>query len=267
MHDIYTELTELKHGKGAGVLITVVEKSGSVPTETGMKLLVYPGGKSAGTVGGGTLERMAIEKACQIFQTQTNDLVQYDLNAIAEKGMRTDMPCGGTVTLFFEYFAPRDHVYIFGAGHIGKALVYHLKPLSYYVTVIDDRQDQLEQIVDADQIIHDQFEKALANLEVVENSYFIIATYQHRYDSVVLKQIYQSGVHPRYIGLVSSRRKREVIFKELRAELRKVNLKICHTPVGLDIGGATPHEIALSILAELQAVRYGKSGGHLRDRV
>ncbi len=267
MQNIYTALAELAAGKGAGILVTVVEKNGSGPATTGMKMLVYPDGNTMGTVGGGSLEQLAIEKALQIFQTKTNSLAEYDLSEAGKRGKKTDMHCGGTVTLFFEYFAPRDHVYIFGAGHIGKALVYHMQKLNYYITVIDDRQTQLEQIIGADHIVCDQFNKALTNIEIAENSYFIIATYQHRYDSIVLKSIYQSQRHPKYIGLVSSHHKRKVIFEDLRANVGEVNLEICYTPVGLDIGGATPHEIALSILAEMQVVRYAKPGGHLRDKV
>ena len=66
--------------------------------------------------------------------------------------------------------------------------------------------------------------------------------------------------------MVSSRRKQKIILNDLKSEVKNANMELCFIPVGLDIGGGSPDEIALSIIAEIQAVRYGKSGGYLRDK-
>jgi len=264
MKNIYDEILELNRGKGAGVLVTVVQKTGSGPADSGAKMLVYPDGSILGTVGGGTIEKMALEKAKAIFRTHENCLEEFTMNEPESSGTPTGMLCGGTATLFFEYFAPKNHLYIFGAGHVGKALVYHLRNLDYFVTVIDDRKEVLEKISGADEKTLSSFETALENHEVAVNAYFVIATYQHKYDGLVLNRIYKSGWNPKYVGMVSSRSKQKILLDKLRAEVPNANLENCFIPVGLDIGGGSPDEIALSIIAEIQSVRYDKTGGHLR---
>lgn len=262
---IFKKIMELEQGQKAGVVVTVVDKKGSGPTETGSRMLVYSNGKTTGTVGGGELEKLATEKAMQVFETRENCLEEYNLEENDGSGQPTEMICGGTAQLFFEYFAPQTNIYIFGGGHIGQALVYHLKNLDYKITIIDDRREVLDKIKGADNIIHDDFENALENENVVPDSFFIIATYQHKYDGVVLNRIYKSSWSPRYIGTVSSRHKRKTIFENLKKEVSNPDLDICYLPVGLDIGGASPHEIAISIISEIQKIRYEKSGKHLRD--
>jgi xanthine dehydrogenase accessory factor len=266
MKNIYNEILELSHGKGVGVLITVVEKTGSGPADSGAKMLVYPDGSILGTVGGGTIEKLAIKKAREIFRTGNNYLEEFTMNEPESSGTPTGMLCGGTATLFFEYFAPKNHLYIFGAGHVGKALMYHLRNLDYFVTIIDDRKEILDQLEGANEKISRNFEHALKNQSVAENAYFIIATYQHKYDGLVLNRIYKSGWNPKYVGMVSSRSKQKILLDKLKAEVPDANLENCYIPIGLDIGGGSPDEIALSIIAEIQAVRYGKSGGYLRDK-
>lgn len=264
MKNIYNEILELNRGKGAGVLVTVVQKTGSGPADSGTKMLIYPDGSILGTVGGGTIEKMAIEKAMVMFKTHENCLEEFTMNEPGSAGTPTGMLCGGIATLFFEYFAPKNHIYIFGAGHIGSALVYHLKKLDYFVTVVDDRKEVLDQLEGANEKILNRFEHALENYTVAENAYFIIATYQHKYDGLVLNHIYKSDWNPRYVGMVASRRKQKILLDKLKAEIPDANLENCFIPVGLDIGGGSPDEIALSIIAEIQSVRYGKTGGHLR---
>lgn len=266
MKNLYNEILELNRGKGAGVLVTVVQKTGSGPADSGAKMLVYPDGSILGTVGGGTIEKLAIKKAWEIFKTGNNYLEEFTMNESAGDGTPTGMLCGGKATLFFEYFAPKNHIYIFGAGHIGSALVYHLKKFDYFVTVIDDRKEVLEKISGVDEKILSSFETALSDKDIVENSYIIIATYKHKYDSLILKRIYKSDWSPKYIGMVSSRRKQKIILNDLKSEVKNANMELCFIPVGLDIGGGSPDEIALSIVAEIQAIRYGKSGGYLRDK-
>ena len=263
MKNIYDELLNLHRGKGAGVLVTVVKTIGSGPVDSGTKMLVYPDNSIIGTVGGGSIEQLAIEKALKILTTHKNCLEEYSMDE-SESGTATGMLCGGTATLFFEYFAPRNHLYIFGAGHIGKALVYHLKNLDYFITVIDDRKNVLDEIDGADRKVPGKFESVLSDSEVAENAWFIIATYQHKYDGLVLNRIFKSGWNPQYVGMVASRRKQKVLLNELKAEVPDADTSKCFIPVGLDIGGGSPDEIALSIIAEIQKVRFGKSGRHLR---
>ena len=264
MKSIYTEILELAEGGCSGVLVTVTAKEGSGPAVTGTKMIVYPDGKISGTVGGGSIEKMAIEKALTIFKTKQNTSEEYNMNEPGH-GTDTGMICGGSATLFFEYFAPKKYVYIFGAGHIGRALSYHLKQLNYHICLIDDREDVLKQVPDADEKIHAAFVDALNNRSVEKNAFFIIATYQHKYDGVVLHKIYGSDLDPKYVGMVSSRTKQKVMTEELLKQYPDANLDVFYTPAGLNIGGTLPHEIAISIIAEMQTVANDKKIKHLRD--
>ena len=264
MKSIYSEILELAEGGSSGVLVTVIAKEGSGPAATGTKMIVYSDGKISGTVGGGTIEKMAIEKALTLFETKKNAQEKYNMNEPGQ-GTDTGMICGGAATLFFEYFAPKKYVYIYGAGHIGRALAYHLKQLNYHITLIDDRQDVLETNRDADEKIHAPFAEALNDKVVEKEAFFVIATYQHKYDSVVLNKIFGSDWQAKYVGMVSSRKKKKQMTRALLELYPQANLDILYTPAGLNIGGTLPHEIAIAIISEMQAVANAKNVKHLRD--
>ena len=264
MKSIYSEILELAEGGRSGVLVTVTAKEGSGPAATGTKMIVYPDGKISGTVGGGSIEKLAIEKALTLFESKQNTSEYYNMDEPG-KGTDTGMICGGTATLFFEYFAPKKYVYIFGAGHIGRALTYHLKQLNYHICLIDDREDILAEVPDADEKIHSSFADALNNKSVEKDAFFIIATYQHKYDAVVLHKIYGSNWRPKYVGMVSSRTKKKRMTEELRKLYPHADLEAYYTPAGLNIGGTLPHEIAVAIISEIQAVANNKKIKHLRD--
>lgn len=259
--DIY----QLSLGKRCGIVVTVVEKTGSGPAATGTKMIVYPNGNTRGTVGGGALEKQALERAMALFKEKKNHLETFIMQD-SGNGTQTGMMCGGTATLFFEYYTPQHHVYIFGAGHVGSALVYHLRPLDYFVTVLDNRSDVLNALEGADEKILGPFESVLADRQVDPHSFFIIATYEHKADSLVLTRIFREGWNPYYVGIVASRKKQKIMLEELKKTVPDANTDICYIPVGLDLGGSLPHDIALSILSEIQIVRFHTTGKHLRDR-
>ena len=262
---IHDEIYRLSLGKGCGIVVTVVKKTGSGPAESGTKMLVYPDGSTLGTVGGGAIEKMAVERALALFKEKKNHLEEFVMQDSGE-GTQTGMMCGGTATLFFEYYAPKHHIYIFGAGHIGSALVYHLKPMDYLITVLDDRQNVLSALEGADEKILGTFETVLSDRQVEPDSFFIIATYEHKADSVVLNRIFREGWKPRYVGMVASRRKQKIMLEELKKMVPEEDTGRCYIPVGLDIGGGLPHEIALSIIAEIQKIRFNATGKHLSEK-
>ena len=147
-----------------------------------------------------------------------------------------------------------------------KALVSHLKNLNYYITLIDNRDGLVETAKDAQRRITSNYDNALKNEDIPVNSFFLIASHSHALDYVILKRIYESDWRPKYIGMIASRKKGEDMIRQLNQELGKpIDTSLLYTPVGLDIGGQSPAEIAVSIIAELQAVRYHKKGHcHMR---
>jgi xanthine dehydrogenase accessory factor len=263
MPDIYEEILRIRQKGEEGVLITVVAKEGHGPAGMGTKMLVLPDGRREGTVGGGALEYAAVKKASQCLKDKKNFMKKYSLSPDNDviDCEQTGMICGGAVTLFYEYIGSGARLYLFGAGHIGKALVYHLKNLNYYITLIDDREGNVETIDGAHSRITVNYETALKDEEVPPGSYFIIASHSHAFDYLILKRIYEARWDPKYIGLVASHSKGEVMIQQLTKDLGPdIDLSILYTPVGLDIGGENPDEIAISIISELQAIRYNKPG-------
>ncbi|HLP62797.1 MAG TPA: XdhC family protein [Candidatus Deferrimicrobium sp.] len=270
MADIYEEILQLKQKGKEGVLVTVVAKEGHGPAGMSAKMLVLADGRREGTVGGGALEYAAVKKAAQCLREKSSYLNKYALSPDNDiiNGEQTGMICGGSVTLFYEYIGSGARLYIFGAGHIGKALLYHLKNLNYYTTLIDSREGMVETVEGAQCSMTVNYETALKDEEIPAESFFIIAAHSHTQDYVILKRIYEARWNPKYIGLMASANKGELMIQQLTKELGPgVDLNILYTPVGLDIGGGNPDEIAISIISELQAVRCNKNGHkHLRYR-
>lgn len=276
MSDIYEEIVNLKRVGNEGVLVTVVEKEGHGPAGVGGKMLVLPDGTKKGTVGGGALEHAAARLAAQLLDDKKNCMKKYLLGPENEilDGEKTGMMCGGAVTLFYEYIGSGERLYIFGAGHIGKALVYHLKNLNYYITLLDNREGMVEGAESAGSAgsvqcrITSTYDTVMEGKDVPPGGFFIIATHSHALDYVVLKRIYKAGWDPKYIGLIASKKKSPALIQRLKDELgNDIDLDNLYSPVGLDIGGQNPDEIAISIISELQAVRYDKQGHkHMRKR-
>ena len=253
---IYEELLNLKKNGEDGILITVVEKEGFGPATPGIKMLVTKN-KRIGTVGGGSLEEFAYQKALNLLKTKQNTLERYALNE-ENKVIEASMVCGGNVSLFYEYIGSGEKLYIFGAGHVGKALSYHLSFLKYFVTVIDERNGIFTDFPNINKTISSTVSNFFKNNTIEDESYIIISTPSHAHDYEVLKNTYLSS-KPKYIGMLASKTKANLMVKNLKEEVPNADLSILHTPVGLDIGGPTPHEIAISIISELQTIKYKKN--------
>jgi xanthine dehydrogenase accessory factor len=272
MEAIYERILELSQRGGEAVLVTVVHKEGSAPGNPGVKMLVSPGGFSLGTVGGGALEMTARQKALELLTARRSELITYSMlegERVAEESEAEalSMWCGGKMTLFFEHLGHDAYVYIYGAGHVGSAVAYHLHGTGCYVAIIDDREKVLAQTPEVNRRILAPYTKALQDESVPHGAYFIIGTPAHDADYEVLKRIMASDWAPRYVGMLGSRRKSREMTRRILDEMGdSVDRNVLYTPVGLGIGGSSPHEIALSIVAEIQAIRYGKEGNqHMRS--
>jgi len=268
MEDIYKKIWELRRSGQDGVLITVVKKEGEGPALAGNKMLVYEDGDSVGTVGGGNLEYLAVRKAKEVMQTGENVLEQFNLSKEEGEGRKTGMACGGKATLFFEALLQQKKIYIFGAGHIGKALFELLGKLDLDVTIIDDRQEMIDALTHEGEKIHSGFSRYMEETNFSKDPYFLLATYQHKHDSTILNKIFNLNIQTPYIGIVASANTRAALVEELINEVgENPDLSNVYCPVGLDIGGTdNPWEIALSIAAEIQTIRYQKKAIHLKDK-
>ena len=273
MQNIYEIIADLRsHGKDL-VIVTVTEKDGMGPADVGKKMVVSEDNEAFGTVGGGAIEYYAREKCKEVIKERKSFSEKYLLCGrevyVDEKEVVLPMACGGRATLFYEFVGPKQHVYIFGAGHCGAALARVLKPLGFYTTIIDEREVVINQLDDsADKKVVSGFVDYIENYGLKDNSYIVVCTPSHTNDYHVLNKIIEKKYKPAYFGMLCSKRKiAEYLKKAYEAYGKDIDLTNFYSPIGLNIGGNSPEEIAISISSEMLSVYYGKSElhAHLRD--
>jgi xanthine dehydrogenase accessory factor len=247
--------------KGQDVaLVTVTNAQGSSPRGVGSMMLVDAGGRLLeGTVGGGAVEEKAKQDGAECIKRGISKTIRYELNLSNDKNS-LNMACGGTVDVFFKVFKGRDELVIIGAGHIGDKLSKVAHILGYHITVIDDREGcaNEERFPEADILKVGDIGEILENHPVSEKTNIVIITHGHKHDQIALEKVINTSA--RYIGMIGSRNKIALCFKNMTEKGFDTQvLSKVHAPIGLDIGGETPEEIAVAIIAEIQAVRYNKT--------
>lgn len=246
----------LQRGESAA-LVTIIRTEGSTPQRVGAKMLVYPDGRIVGTIGGGCYENDAFWKARRALDTRKPVVVRYELtDDIAEE---SGLICGGQMEVYIEPLEGAPHLYLVGAGHVSYHLARAATPVGFRVHVLDDREKfaSRDRFPDAHEVIVDEIPSWLEGASLPANAYVVILTRGHRHDLDALRALAPKGL--RYLGLIGSRAKVARLYEALQAEsIPLEHLRKVHAPVGLDIGAVSPQEIAVSILAELIAVKYGK---------
>lgn len=244
--ELYEEIVRLTRKSEPFALATVVAHSGSSPRKSGAKMLVRGDGSSLGSVGGGRVEAETIEAALNALVAGETWTLEYVLNE--EHGFA----CGGSMSVFVEPHGGRPLLVMFGAGHVGRAVTSLAHGCGFRVVVVDHRPDCClpELLPGADEILCCSIAAAFNQLILTKVSFVIIATpgHLHDFDAVRGSLTTEAG----FIGLLGSRRKSEVLFAALAEEgFTAAERERVVTPVGLDIGGQTPEEIAVSIVAQL----------------
>lgn len=242
------------------VLATVTEVQGSSPRGVGSMMLVDSAGNLLeGTIGGGAIEEKAKKDGAECIRKNLSKTIHYELN-LSNRENTLNMACGGNVDVFFKVFKGRDELVIVGAGHIGDKLSKIAHILGYHVTVIDDRPQCacVERFPEADVLKVGEIGEALENVHISDKTNVVIITHGHKYDQIALEKVINSTA--RYIGMIGSKNKIALCFKNMMEKgCEKSLLSRVHAPIGLDIGGETPEEIAVAIISEIQAVKYNKS--------
>lgn len=254
MPDIYETIVRWRAEGRRGALATIVNVRGSVPSFQSAKMLVGDDGAVVGTIGGGCVEAEVVDAAREVMREEKPRTLAFNLNQSPKDD--AGLTCGGALEIFVEPILPRAVLYLFGAGHVGLhvARVAHLA--GFEVIAADDRDAYAnrERFPDAREIHAEDLDTLLPRLTPSLGAFIVIATRGHRDDLRVLRWAVRTPAH--YVGMVGSRRKVLVIAKELRQEgISDEALGRVHSPIGLDIGAITPEEIAVSVVAELVAVR------------
>jgi xanthine dehydrogenase accessory factor len=166
--------------------------------------------------------------------------------------------------VFVEPLEPDAVLYLFGAGHVSTFVAPLAQMVGFWVVVIDDRKEfaNTERFPHTDEIIVCPFIEAFEKISVTNSSFITIITRGHIHDRDVLRAALHTPAG--YVGMIGSRRKRDLIFQSLVQEgIAAEELQRVHTPIGLEIGAETPEEIAVSIVAELIRIRAQRIGAHL----
>jgi xanthine dehydrogenase accessory factor len=252
-------LEEALRAEAAGepvALVTVVSTQGSTPQKAGAKMLVHADGRIVGTIGGGCLEAEMTRRARQAIEDRRVQVTSYDLTP--EEAGEDGLVCGGRMQVLIEPVEGTPVLCLFGAGHVAQPLARMAKACGFRVEVVDDRVKfaNAERFPEADRIVVEGFAAATEKVTLGPNTFAIIVTRGHKGDAEALESVLGRGL--RFVGLLGSKAKTVHIFAALaergvaREELARV-----HAPLGLEIGAQTPDEIAVSILAEMIAVRRG----------
>lgn len=250
--DIYKQITEHRAAGKPFVLATIVRTAGSSPRRVGAKMLVFPNGSISGTIGGGTFEKMVIDDCLSLFEARKNHLIKkYSFSRNGPEA--TGMCCGGEAEVFMELHGKAERLIVFGGGHVGKDLVKVAAGLNFRITVVDDRQDILDQYDSSVETVLTDSEYKANFPSLDNNCYVAIITRSHGCDKNVLEKVI--GLDCAYVGMIGSRTKIARVFAALKKEGIDGSLvDRVYAPVGLDIGAEGPYEIAVSIAAELIAV-------------
>jgi xanthine dehydrogenase accessory factor len=220
-------------------------------------MVVFADGRMVGTIGGGCYENDAFWKAREVLRTHEPRIVRYELtDDFAEE---SGLICGGQMEVYIEPVEPAPRLYVVGAGHVGLHLARLAQGTGFRVHVLDDREKfaNRERFPDADEVTVEDIPAWLHRAELPANTYAVIVTRGHRHDLDALRALAARDL--RYVGLIGSRAKVKRIYDALLQEAMPPEcLARVHAPIGLDIGAVSPEEIAVSILAELIAVRRGK---------
>lgn len=242
--EVLQHLVDALNASEPVAMATAVEVKGASPCQQGFKLLVWPDGRTVGNMGGGGLEERVRQDTLAALRDGRSRLAHYSLRESGEDAIGA--LCGGEVTVFVDVFQPAPILLILGGGHIGRALADMGRILGFDVRIADVKPERTAgQVLDPG--------------TVTDQTYAVIMTDSPDSDEQALRSLVATRAG--YVGMIGSRRKVEIVLQHLRADgVPEGQLLKVRAPIGLDLGGRSPAEIALAILAEIVQVRYGGTG-------
>ena len=258
--EVFNAVVEALDRGESAALVTIVGTTGSTPQRVGAKMLVFPDGRTVGTIGGGCYENDAFWKAREAITHRRPQLVRYELTD--DFAQETGLICGGQMEVYIEPIEPSPVLYVIGAGHVGLHLAQLANEVGFKVRVVDDREKfaNRERFPHADEVITEDIPAWITRTALPQHAYVVIVTRGHNNDLDALRALAPRQL--RYLGLIGSKAKIARIYEALTDEGMPAELLTrVHAPIGLDIGAVAPQEIAVSILAELIAVKHGKVRG------
>src|SRR5579871_3573016 len=252
--DIYDEIVRLRRAGQKCAVATIVQVNGSIPSYESAKLLVREDGSMMGTVGGGCVEAEVWTAAREVIESEKPKHLNFSLGQDA--AYDNGLICGGQLNIFVEPVIPQPRAFIFGGGHVSKSISKAANLAGFATIIIDDREAfaNKERFPEADETYAEEYESVFPKLPVTSTSYLVIVTRGHRDDMRVLR--WAVGTPAKYISMIGSKRKTISVIHELEKEgFQRETFERIFAPMGLEIGAESPEEIAISVVAEMIAVR------------
>ena len=252
--DLYDEIVRLRSLGQKCAVATIVQVNGSIPSFESAKILVREDGSFMGTVGGGCVEAEVWNAAREVIETEKPRHLSFSLgqDAAYDEGLI----CGGQLNIFVEPVIPQPRAFIFGGGHVSKSISKVATLAGFSTSIIDNREAfaNKERFPEAEATYAEEYEDVFPKLPVNSSSYLIIVTRGHRDDMRVLR--WAVNTPAKYIAMIGSKRKTIAVVHELEKEgIPREAFEKVFAPMGLEIGAEMPEEIAISVVAEMIAVR------------
>jgi xanthine dehydrogenase accessory factor len=257
--DVFDELIHLRNLGQKCALATIVQVRGSIPSFESAKLLVREDGSMVGTIGGGCVEAEVWNAAREVIATSKPRHMSFSLGQDA--AYDNGLICGGQLDVFVECITPQPSAIIFGGGHISKSLAKVLDLAGFRVSVVDNREAfaNPERFPEAAEVHADEYEEVYPKLSITESTFIVIVTRGHRDDMRVLRWAVTTPA--RYISMIGSKRKVIAVIKELEKDgIASDAFDRVYAPMGFEIGAVSPEEIAISVAAEMIAMRRDPDG-------
>ena len=258
---IAQEVLSAARGGASVVVATVIRAPAGGPT-LGAKLLLKAEGERLGSLGGGALEDAVAEDAKAALERRPR--IQVESLQYAADG--SHLKQGGDIEVMIEVTESPVSLLIVGGGHIGRSLAAIGTEAGFSVAVLDDREAfaNSERFPAADRVICGDITEELERYPIDSSTYIVLVSRGHKQDEAGLRTVVQSDAA--FVGMIGSKRRVGTVLTHMAREgIDRDALERVHTPIGLDIGAETPEEIAVSIVAEIIAVRRGGTGARMSD--
>jgi xanthine dehydrogenase accessory factor len=253
--DVLEAALRAEESGSPAALVTVIATEGSTPQKAGAKMVVYPDGRIVGTIGGGCVEAEMTWRARQAIESRKPQVASYDLTP--DQAGEDGLVCGGRMQVFIEPIEGTPTLCLFGAGHVAQPLARMAKAAGFRVQVADDRIKfaNRERFPDVDLLVVDDFAAAARQMTLGPNTYAVVVTRGHKGDAEALRAVVGKGL--RFVGLLGSRPKLVHLVTALEeGGVVPQDVAEIRCPLGIEIGAVSPEEIAVSVLAEMIAVRH-----------
>lgn len=250
--DFYSKAAELTSQRRSFAVATVVRVEGSSSARRGSKALIGDDGRIlTGWVGGGCAESAVRSEALKCIGSEKPALITLDMQ---DELLGVGMPCGGMMDVYIEPVVPKPRLLIVGHGRIAETLA-ELGFLMNFTVAVSDPAATAEMFPHAEQIVNEDFDRTETPID--SRTHVVIATL-HKNDHLWLQKALEGQAA--YVALIASAHRSKLVLDYLRLEgADQVKIDQVHAPAGLDLGAATPEEIALSIMGQIVALRRGKT--------